>query len=155
MLATHPALAAAPIARQPIEIDATTSSWSAPLGAPARTRGLVIDSSLSHAASIAPGTVIAEVRLATTDGEVTLPLRAGIDTGEWAARRHDVAAIAGFVAPQPWLHWVDEGRGFFGQRYRARLRLERPVDVNGVEIRRASSVAPDLEITVFGLELTR
>ena len=95
------------------------------------------------------------MRLATTAGEITLPVRAGVDTGEWAARRSDVAAIAGFTAPAPYLSWVDAGRRFFGQRYRARLRLEQPAIATAVEVRLAPGIAPDVVLTLYHLELVR
>ena len=154
-LLAHPPVEASPIARQPIDLDGRSPAWSARLDAPARVAALVLDSSLSNAAAIAPGTVIAEVRLATGAGEITVPVRAGIDTGEWAARRPDVAAIAGFTAPEPYLHWVDAGRAFFGQRYRARLRLDQPATATAVEVRLAPGIAPDVVLTLFHLELVR
>jgi hypothetical protein len=154
-LLTHPAIEASPIASQPVELDADSPSWSASLDAPAPAATVILDSSLSHAESIAPGTVIATVRLATAGGPVELPLRAGLDTGEWAARRPDVAAIAGFTAPAAWLHWVDAGRGFFGQRYRAWLPLDAPVTANAIEVRLAPGTQSDVVLTVFHLELTR
>ena len=154
-LFAHRPVEASPIARQPIELDQRSPAWTTRLDPPARVATLVLDSSLSHAATLAPGTAIAEVRLATTAGEITLPVRAGIDTGEWAARRSDVAAIAGFTAPAPYLHWVDAGRSFFGQRYRARLRLDQPAIVTAVEVRLAPEIAPDVVLTLFHLELAR
>ncbi len=154
-LLAHPPVEASPLARQPIALDGRSPAWSARLDAPARVAALVLDSSLSNAAAIAPGTSIAEVRLATGAGEIVLPVRAGIDTGEWAARRRDVAAIAGFTAPEPYLHWVDAGRAFFGQRYRARLRLDRPATATAVEVRLAPGIAPDVVLTLFHLELVR
>jgi hypothetical protein len=154
-LFAHRPVEASPIARQPIELEDRSPAWSARLDAPARVAALVLDSSLSHAATIEPGTTIAEVRLDTTAGEITLPLRAGVDTGEWAARRSDVAAIAGFTAPAPYLNWVDAGRRFFGQRYRARLHLEQPAIATAVEVRLAPGIAPDVVLTLFHLELVR
>jgi hypothetical protein len=154
-LFAHRPVEASPIARQPIELDARSPAWTARLDAPARVATVVLDSSLSHAAALASGTAIAEVRLATDAGEMTLPVRAGVDTGEWAARRSDVASIAGFTAPAPYLHWVDAGRGFFGQRYRARLRLDQPAMVTAVEVRLAPGIAPDVVLTLFHLELAR
>ncbi|HEX2464690.1 MAG TPA: hypothetical protein VHR17_08685 [Thermoanaerobaculia bacterium] len=154
-LLAHRPVEASPIARQPIDLDERSPAWSARLDAPARVATLVVDSSLSHAATIAPGTAIAEVRLVTTAGEITLPVRTGVDTGEWAARRSDVAAIPGFTAPAPYVHWVDAGRGFFGQRYRARLRLDQPAIATAVEVRLAPGISPDVVLTLFHLELVR
>jgi hypothetical protein len=119
-----------------------------------RATVLVLDSSLSHAESLTTGTPVVEIRLTTDRGVVTLPLRAGLDSAEWAARRPDVAAITGFTAPEPYLHWVDSGRGFFGQRYRARLALDRETTIEGIEIRLAPGIPPDLAATLFHLELT-
>jgi hypothetical protein len=154
-LARHAPTAATPISRQPVELDARTPTWGAPLEPPARVSALRLDSTLSHSAAIPAGTVIAEVRLATADGERVVPVRAGIDTGEWAARRDDVAAIAGFVAPEPFLHWVDAGGGFFGQRYRAHARLDWAATATAIEVRLAPGVPSDLTLTLFHLELSR
>jgi hypothetical protein len=155
LLLAHPAVEATPIARQPIELDRRTPSWSIALRDPARVESLLLDSSLSHAAATAPGTVIAEVRLASAGGDVVVPVRAGIDTGEWAARRADVAAQPGFTVPEPYLHWVDAGGGFFGQRYRSRTRLDQPVSATAVAVRLAPGVPSDVVLTLFHLELAR
>jgi hypothetical protein len=154
-LLAHPAVEATPIAHQPIELVAGSPAWSLVLRDPARVRTVVLHSSLSHAAATAPGTVIAEVRLATAGGDVVVPVRAGIDTGEWAARRADVAAQPGFTAPVPYLHWVDAGRGFFGQRYRSRTRLDQPVTATAVAVRLTPDVTSDVVLTLFHLELAR
>jgi hypothetical protein len=50
---------------------------------------------------------------------------------------------------------VDAGRAFFGQRYRARLRLDRPATATAVEVRLAPGIAPDVVLTLFHLELVR
>jgi hypothetical protein len=154
-LYTHPSAVATPIAREPVVLEAARPSWTKTLAAPARAATVVVDSSLSHAESLAAGTPIAEIRLTTERGVVTLPLRAGVDSAEWAARRPDVAAIAGFSAPAPYLHWVDPGRAFFGQRYRARLALDAEATIEAVEVRLSTDVPADLAATLFHLELTR
>jgi hypothetical protein len=102
-------------------LDASRPSWQTDLG-PRRARALVIESSMVNAAGLAGGQPVARVRLlGTASAPIELPLRAGADTGEWAARRPDVASTARLRAPRPWLAWV--AGDFFGQRYRCRLPL--------------------------------
>jgi hypothetical protein len=50
----------------------------------------------------------------------------GRDTGEWAARRRDVAARYAVPSPAAWVARVEvdaDGRPFFARRYRTRLGL--------------------------------
>jgi hypothetical protein len=102
-------------------LDGSRPSWQTDLG-PRRARALVIESSMVNAAGLAPGQPVARVRLlGTGTAPIELALRAGADTGEWAARRPDVASTARLRAPRPWLAWV--AGDFFGQRYRCRLPL--------------------------------
>ena len=155
ILYEHPRAVATPIAREPIVLDAGTPSWTSALTTSVRATTVVLDSSLSHAESLAAGTPIADVRLTTDRGVVTLPLRAGLDSAEWAARRRDVASIAGFTAPAPYLHWVDPGGEFFGQRYRARLRLEQESTSESIDVRLAPGLPSDRAATLFHLELTQ
>lgn len=55
---------------------------------------LSIESCLSHAADSPDGALAASILLGTTDGrEISLPLRAGIETAEWAYERSDVLKV--------------------------------------------------------------
>jgi hypothetical protein len=154
-LLRHDGTSALPIAGQPIELTTPSAVWSEVLEAPARVSAVTLDSALSNAAAVAPGTVVAEIVLRGDAGALVLPVLAGVDTGEWAARRPDVAGHAGFAAPPAYLHWVDAGGRFFGQRYRARHAVEPEVEVSSVEVRLASGVRDDLVLTLFQLRLSR
>jgi len=58
---------------------------------PLTATSVEIESYLSHSTALANGTLVAELLLLDDSGEVTsLPLRAGIDTSEWAYEREDV-----------------------------------------------------------------
>lgn len=104
-------------------VDAARPRWQAPLDGQ-QVRALVIESSLSNGAGLDNGTAIATVRLrGEGDQSEAWVLRAGVDTGEWAARRPDVAASSLLKSPAPWISWV--AGDFFGQRYRVRWVPER------------------------------
>ena len=101
-----------------VVVDAARPRWQAPLDGQ-QVRALVIESSLSNGASLDNGTAIATVRLrGQGDRTEAWVLRAGADTGEWAARRPDVAASSVLESPPAWISWV--AGDFFGQRYRVR-----------------------------------
>jgi hypothetical protein len=101
-----------------VVIDVARPRWKAPLDGQ-QVRALVIESSLSNGASLANGTAIATVRLRGERARTAAwVLRAGEDTGEWAARRPDVAASSVLQSPPAWISWV--AGDFFGQRYRVR-----------------------------------
>ncbi|HEV3073938.1 MAG TPA: hypothetical protein VHB47_05910 [Thermoanaerobaculia bacterium] len=132
-------------------LDRANPSWYLDLG-PQRSRGLVLQTSLIHAAGLGGGTPVARVRLLGTGAPpVELQLRAGDDTGEWAARRPDVAAAARARAPRPWLAWV--AGTFFGQRYRARLPLPRAGSFARLEIDLAAGLPPDTGLAIYQVEL--
>ena len=134
-----------------VMLDRAHPSWYLDLG-PQRSRGLVLQTSLIHAAGLGGGTPVARVRLLGTGAPpVELQLRAGDDTGEWAARRPDVAAAARARAPRPWLAWV--AGTFFGQRYRARLPLPRAGSFARLEIDLAAGLPPDTGLAIYQVEL--
>ena len=59
--------------------------------APTEATGIEVDSALAQSANLTNGFVVANIKLTTDDGhEIVLPLRAGIDTAEWAYDRSDV-----------------------------------------------------------------
>jgi hypothetical protein len=132
-------------------LDRAHPSWYLDLG-PRRSRALMLQTSLIHAADLAGGTPVARVRLLGTGARpVELLLRAGDDTGEWAARRPDVAAASRVRAPRPWLVWV--AGTFFGQRYRARLPLPRAGSFARLEIDLAAGLPPDTGLAIYQVEL--
>ncbi len=134
-------------------LDGGRPLWRADLGL-GRIRGLELQTSLVNAAGLAAGTPVARIRLLGTGfAPVELQLRAGEDTGEWAARRPDLAATSGLIAPRPWLAWV--AGDFFGQRYRTRLRLPRAGSYARVEIDLAAGLPPTTGLALYQVDLER
>jgi len=132
-------------------LDRAHPSWHIDLG-PGRWRGLVMQTHLIHAAELSGGTPVARVRLlGTGSAPLELQLRAGEETGEWAARRPDVAATARLRAPRPWLAWV--AGDFFGQRYRARLPLPHAGSFVRIEMDLAAALPPDTGLAIDQVEL--
>jgi hypothetical protein len=136
----------------PVVLDAARPVWETTIPGQA-VRALVVESSLSNGAALAPGTPVAVVHLRDLAGRtVDWTLRAGQGTGEWAARRPDVAQ-AGTQAPIPWMSWV--AGDFFAQRYRERWTLARPDRFVGLRVERAPGVPPDLAVALYQLEIRR
>ncbi len=117
-------------------------------------RRIVVDSYLSNAAALAAGTPVAIVRLSGADGPADeWTLAAGRETGEWAARRPEVAARPGFTAPPAWVSWVAPDGRTFAQRYRAARELAAPLAVARVEIARAPGLPEEVDVAIFHFEL--
>jgi hypothetical protein len=67
---------------------------------------LDVESFLSHAADLPDGTLVAELLLADSAGHtLTFPLRAGIETAEWAYERSDVQANIAHSMPETATTW--------------------------------------------------
>jgi hypothetical protein len=139
---------------QAIRLDAANPAWETAL--PSRSlSGLAVESVLNNSTALAPETPVATVRL-LGPGDVAWTLRAGRESGEWAARRPDVArAMAANGAPgaPPWMGWV--AGSFFGERYRAVFPLPRlsARPFGRLRIERLPGLPPDVEITVQQLEI--
>jgi hypothetical protein len=132
-------------------LDRANPSWHTDLP-PRRARFLAMQTSLIHGAGLADGAPVARLRLlGTGDGGTELLLRAGRDTGEWAARRPDVASAGRSRAPRPWLAWV--AGDFFGQRYRARLRLPRAGSFARLQIDLAPGLPADTGLALHQVEI--
>jgi hypothetical protein len=137
----------------PVVLDAGHPVWETRVSGRRAVGSVVVESSLSNGAGLIPGTPVAIVRLRSSGRpEAHWVLRAGEETGEWAARRPDVAR-AGVRAPGPWVSWV--AGDFLGQRYRSRWTLERPESASSLRIERAPGVPPDLAVAVYQLEIRR
>ena len=120
------------------------------------TQSVVIDSYLENSASLPTGTPVGRVTLTDSEGERhSWLLRAGLDTGEWAARRPDVAGLPGFQAPAPWLSWVTASDDVFAQRYRASWPLNDTVEIVRLEVQRIEDLPAEVALAVFHLELRR
>jgi len=94
-------------------------------------------SSLSESGDVAQETVVALVDARLASGrEISLPLRAGLDTAEWAWDRADVRArVAHYRAPVAETFPGADG-SFQGHRYQAVLRLPGRYWLEGVRIER-------------------
>lgn len=132
-------------------LDASRPVWETPLP-PGPVRALVVESSLSNSSHLAPDTPVATLRLIGVEGPGTSwPLRIGQDTGEWAARRPDVEALALSRPPEPWVSWV--AGDFLAQRYRSRHGLPAPERAARLRIERAPGLPADLVIALHGVEV--
>ena len=122
------------------------------LGAPVGS--VVVHSYLENSAPLTAGTPFAEVTLETAGGgHQRWLLRVGIESGEWAARRGDVASREGFQAPSPWLAWIPGDSEIFAQRYRARWHLPEPAQATRLTITRLPELPSDVGIAILDLEL--
>lgn len=144
----------------PVVLDAGHPVWEARFTGQV-VRSVEVESNFANGAGLPPGTPVAEVRLRDLAGRtVGFTLRAGEHTGEWAARRPDVART-GARTPPAWVSWV--AGDFFAQRYRSRWTLPAPdPDSRGysweysrVWIERAPETPPDLELALYQLEVRR
>jgi hypothetical protein len=143
---------------QAIRLDAASPVWETGLPA-GPLSGLAVESVLDNSTGLPAATPVATLRLlggggSGGGGDIVWTLRAGRETGEWAARRPDVArliAASGATAPSPWMGWV--AGGFFGERYRALFRLPTPHPFGRLRIERLPDLPPDLEITLQQLEV--
>lgn len=119
-------------------------------------RSVVVDTHLTHAHDLAAGTPVGLVRLESPSGSaIEWPLRMGLDTGEWAAARPDLALRPDLVTPAPWLSQVvstAEGVPFFAHRYRAVLDLAASTGAR-VTVRRAPDLPSQVTLAVFQLEV--
>jgi len=154
-------IALPPAAERPLTggihvLDADQSEKAIDLEFAVPTQSVVIDSYLENSASLPTGTPVSRVILIDSAGERrSWLLRAGLDTGEWAARRPDVAGLPGFQAPAPWLSWVTASRDIFAQRYRASWQLDEMVEVVHLDVQRVEDLPSEVALAIFHLELRR
>ena len=112
---------------------------------------LALESALADAATLPEGREVGWLGLLGHDGnERRLPLVVGVSTGEWAARK-----VPGAPAPPAWLHWVATD-SLFGQRYRARWRVEPGAfAVRRVRVVRSPDLPAEVELIVWRLQVGR
>jgi hypothetical protein len=167
LLVAHlPAAGAATVERHPVVLDSGRLEWSAPLAAPGAGGAdgdggatVVVDSSLANSVGLEAGTPVATVRLRREGApDRTWVLRAGVETGEWAADRPDLRA-AGEAAPEAWQSWVAEEGGFFGQRYRAAHRFDTETgsgpgsEMGEVVVELRDDLPEEVSLTLFHVEV--
>jgi hypothetical protein len=115
-----------------------TGRW---IEAPAmRLREVIIESYLSHSTDLLDGVLVAEIVLRDTAGhETALPLRAGVETAEWAYERDDVREVVGHAKPPVASTWPARSgfppREHVGHTYLARWSWDSPLEVTAVSIR--------------------
>ncbi len=115
---------------------------------------VVLESALSNGAGLADGTPVAKLTLTDPSGHtVEWTIRAGEDTGEWAARRADVLSTARLRSPEPWVTWFADG--FLAQRYRSRWDLPVPGKFSRARIERSPDLPPEVTVTVHQVEVRR
>jgi hypothetical protein len=134
----------------PAELVAETS-WSH------RWRGtmswLRIETLLTDAAAVPAGAPAAIVRLESQGHTVDrLLLRAGSDTGEWAADRPDLRGRV--AAPPAALSWVSPGGESFAHAYRVVWRRP-PGRVQRIVVERAPELPADATLVVRRVEVAR
>jgi hypothetical protein len=136
----------------PVALDAGHPVFEADLPSPP-VGSVVVESYLANGGALARGTPVAVLKLVTAAGRsLDWTLRAGDDTGDWAARRPDLARAAP-AAPAAWVSWVADG--FFAQRYRSRFQLDPPQPFAHLRIERAPGVPPDLTVALYQVEIRR
>lgn len=135
---------------------------------PVDADGLQVDSALAQSVNLPTGAVVAEVVLTDQAGkEYRLPLRAGIDTAEWAYDRPDVRQVIKHAMPE--IGSSFPARSAFpiqehvGHTYRSRinfapspvpivkLRVEPKLNAGLVHIQRLAFLVGDAEIDLAPL----
>lgn len=133
-----------------VSLDPANLAWQADLPREP-VSSMVLESALSHGAGLADGTPVATLLLTDGSGRTTeRTVRAGEDTGEWAARRPDVAQTARLRSPEPWITWI--AGDFFAQRYRLRWDLPVPARYTRVRIERSPDLPPDVAFAIHQVE---
>ncbi|HLA76712.1 MAG TPA: hypothetical protein VJU18_03925 [Vicinamibacteria bacterium] len=94
-------------------------------------------SSLSEATGVPQGETVAVVHVRLVSGRaLSFPVRAGVETAEWAHDRADVkAAVAHYRAPVA-ESWPVAGQGFSGHRYQGAFDLRTRYFLDGVTVER-------------------
>ena len=140
-----PSTAAAINAAQPV--------WTAPVTEP-DVETVVLESSLSNGAGLKNDTPVATVWLRGPDGRsASWILRAGTETGEWAARRPDVAAEAVLKSPPAWISYV--AGDFFGQRYRSLWTVDSAGPFTSLSIERNPALPEEVTLDIHLLEVRK
>ncbi|MBN1401271.1 MAG: hypothetical protein JXA74_10570 [Anaerolineae bacterium] len=105
---------------------------------PQALAAIEVESYLSHAASLRDGHLTAEIELRGDTGTRILPLRAGIESAEWAYERDDVRAQIAHALPEIASTWPARSgfppRSHPGHTYRAIYRLEEPTSYDALRL---------------------
>lgn len=154
-VAVHLPPTGTPLVTEPVVLRAEETRWTGTVPTARGVRTVVVDSYLTYATKLPAGAPVARVTLEKDGRELAAwTLRAGRDTGEWAARRPDIAADPAFTPAPGWIAWVQPERHFFAQRHRARLIADMPVAAAEVTIERTVA-DDDVELVLTHVETRR
>jgi hypothetical protein len=92
-----------------------------------RVRSITVVSYLANAAVVAERSTVAEIELTGPSGTTTVPIRAGVETSEWAWDRPDVRGTIAHRRAEVTGQWVGQPRG---NLYVARLPIEPPIHIS-------------------------
>jgi hypothetical protein len=135
----------------PVLLDASRPVWQATPDDSRAASHIAVESSLANAATLSAGTPVAKVEWLGAGGRrEEWTLRAGLDTGEWAAQRPDVRESGRPVARGAWVSWVSDG--FFAQRYRCRYSTARPFRPLLIRIERDPRLPVEVSLAIHQVE---
>lgn len=129
-----------------LDAEHSTQEWAVER----RVGEVVVISNLANAEALPPGAAVLVVEAQDAGGDISRwTLRAGRETGEWAARRPGVTA----PAPPAWQSAVDDG--FFAQRYRAAWRLGAAREISRLRVMREPGLPRETVVALFAVEIRR
>ena len=111
-------------------VSAGTLRTAPPPGA-GQIDSIALVSFLAHGLAVEDGAVVAQLRLWSGDRVLTVPIRAGEHTAEWAYDRPDVRGRARHLRPRVAGHWIGQPRG---NLYYARIDLASPQPITRWEL---------------------
>ncbi len=136
-----------------ITLTETNREWAGPSGNPWPIDNLVIISSLANSVPVPQGRAIGRVVLQSTDGRIlSWPIRAGIDTAEWAYDRPDVRAVVRHTRAKIYKSDVTNS-GFAAHTYMTTFAISRPVVIQTLRLELQSTPeAPDLVWSIVAVQ---
>jgi hypothetical protein len=117
---------------------AAATSATVPIGQPREIRGVALVTIAGCSVEMEQGKPLAEIRMQEPDGaNITIPIRAGVETAEWAAGCADVAPSMRHRAADIYSRYtVARGTGVCqGQTYAAVLNLAKPITASNIQFR--------------------
>jgi hypothetical protein len=133
-----------------VTLRAATPEWGVPVSAPVRSLRVV--STLEDAAALRAGSPVAVLALERAGQTVAAwTLRAGSDTGEWAAERADLRGLAP-VGPV-WWSWLPPPGTFFAHAYAASWRPPRGAAADRLRVVRAPGVPAEVGLSLLRVEV--
>jgi hypothetical protein len=128
-------------------------------GAPTRrvpVGAVEITSYVTNSAALPCGTRVADVVLVEGRRErARFPLRLGLETGEWAAARPDVAAASACPAPPAHWSWIPTEGRFLGSTFHARLEPEAAAVADRLRFELAPGLPDGVAVSIFSAVIER